>query len=73
MRIKVSLNSLKLGTIVVHATFIFLYFEISAKQNWYGFTRGDLSTRVPGFSGNSTNLGNYEGQLAREGRLALAR
>ena len=70
---KVSLKSLKLGTVVVHAKLIFLYFQISAKQNCYGFTRGDLSTRVPGFPGNSRNLGNYEGRLAREGRLALPR
>ena len=47
MRIKVSLNSLKLGTIVVHSKLIFLYLQISAKQNFYGFTRCHLSSRVP--------------------------
>ena len=58
---------------IVHADLIFLYVQIAAKQNSYGFMRGDLSTRVPGFPGNSRNQGNYEGQLAREGRLALPR
>ena len=40
-----------------------------AHQNSYGFTRGDLSTRVPGFPGNPRNPGNNEGRLAHYGRL----
>ena len=46
---KVSLKSLKLGTVVVHAKLIFLYFQISAKQSCYGFTRGDYLELLPGF------------------------
>ena len=55
---KVSLKSLKLGTVVVHAKLIFLYFQISAKQNCYGFTRGDYLELFPGIPGNSGNRGN---------------
>ena len=40
-----------------------------ARQKSHGFTKGDLSTRVPEFPGNSRNPGNYEGRLARDGRL----
>ena len=54
---------------IVHADLIFLYVQIAAKQNSYGFTRGDLSTRVPGFPGKSRNLGNYEGYLPARGDL----
>ena len=55
---KVSLKSLKLGTVVVHAKLLFLYFQISAKQNCYGFTRGEYLELLPGFPGNSGNRGN---------------
>ena len=71
VRIKVSSNSLKLGTVVVHAKLIFLYFQVSAKQNWYGFTRGDhLVGRLPrAFSWLSGKFRksrkSYEGRLAR--------
>ena len=73
MKTKVSSKLSKLRMPIVDADLIFLYVQIAAKQNYYGFTRGDLSTRVPGFPGNSKNLGNYEGRLTREGRLALPR
>ena len=67
---KVSLKSLKLGTVVVHAKLIFLYFQISAKQNCYGFTRGDFLELLPGFPGNSGNLGNpTRGDLPARGDL----
>ena len=65
-----SLNSLKLGTVVVHAKLIFLYFQISAKQNCYGFTRGDYLELLPGFPGNSGNRGNpTSGDLPARGDL----
>ena len=73
MKLKISSKMSKIRMPIVHADLIFLYVQIVAKQNFYGFTRGDLSTRVPGFPGNSRNLGNYEGRLAREGQLALPR
>ena len=67
---KVSLNSLKLGTVVVHAKLLFLYFQISAKQNCYGFTRGDDLELLPVFPGNSGNRGNpTRGDLSARGDL----
>ena len=67
---KVSLKSLKLGTVVVHAKLLFLYFQISAKQNCYGFTRGDYLELLPGFPGNSGNRGNpTRGDLSARGDL----
>ena len=70
VRIKVSSNSLKLGTVVVHAKLIFLYFQVSAKQNCYGFTRGDYLELFPGFPGNSGNRGNpTRGDLPARGDL----
>ena len=56
--IKVSSNLLNLGTVVVHAKLIFLYLQVSAKQNCYGFTRGDNLELFPGFPGISGNHGN---------------
>ena len=55
---KVSLKSLKLGTVVGHVKLLFLYFQFSAKQNCYGFTRGKYLELLPGFPGSSGNRGN---------------
>ena len=66
-KLKVSSKLSNLRTPIVHADLIFLYLRIAVKKNCYGFTWGDLSTRVPGYS---RNLGNYEGRFAHEGRLA---
>ena len=43
---------------VVHANLIFLHFQIFAKQDCYGFTRGDYLELLPGFPGSSGNQGN---------------
>ena len=54
---------------IVHADLIFLYVQIAAKQNSHGFTRGDLSTRVPGFPGNSRMWEIPRGDLPARGVL----
>ena len=49
---------------------MFLYFQISAKQNCYGFTRGDDLELLPVFPGNSGNRGNpTRGDLSARGDL----
>ena len=42
---KVSLISLKLGTPILYAELIFLYFQVAAEQRSCGLTRGDLPVR----------------------------
>ena len=42
---KVSLISLKLGTPILYAELIFLYFQVAAEQSCYGLTMGDLPAR----------------------------
>ena len=60
-RIKVSSNLSKLRTPIVHADLIFLYLQNAAKQNRYGFTRGDQPAMGDLPSGEAE---------AREGRVA---